>query len=380
MRSIFSFQGAALVLLASLLYNWWQSPSHSSRYLPWHDTTKWERFFVVYDRMASLHFDQHCDAELIDTDFGKTHTFQCGDTADEDAPTVVFLHGAGMNSMQFADWIVPNVLRTNTRCIVLDLPCDVGKSIPPEGDPQRCASTKEQMVQWMEQVIHGTVGKNKKVSLVGYSYGVFVALATAAGRPELVDKMVWIAPSGIIASVELRTFFQAIMYSLIKTAWMQNIFFQYMAADPDFDMATSVSPNLREMTESIREVDATLLSVYDPDLLSEEALASLASKHPTFLVVGEQETFLNATMAVDAAQRAGMKAKLYRNAGQLMYLETTPARDEAAQDITAFLTGGEIQTVGNEGDEEHRKKTKQQQEQPPELDVVFEHDEEFQDL
>ena len=334
-------------------------------YLPWHDTPQWERLLRIYDIVATKDLSD-CSSRYVATDYGETHVFLCGNNNDHDNsgdendennnndptttntnPPVVFLHQAGYNALQYSDWIVPQ-LRNSHYCILIDMPCDTGRSLPPNGDPEQCPQTKEALVEWMEQVLTNvlppateTQQQQQKVSFVGYSYGVFVAVTMALMRPSMVDKMVWIAPSGVIAPCGLSTMVRAVVYALIKNEWMQNNFYRYMSAEGDAFSLDNLSPNLREMTHAIREVDGTLLGVYDPDFLSDEQLRGLSES--TLLLVGQHEVLLDPTYATERANQAGMQAKLYPDGGQLMFMETPKAA--IANDVKEFLTTATVSTA-----------------------------------
>jgi pimeloyl-ACP methyl ester carboxylesterase len=121
----------------------------------------------------------------IATSLGDTFVVACGPT---DAPPVVLLHGSGANSaiwrQDAATW------STTMRVYAVDLPGEPGLSTP-----ARPRLDSDAYVEWLTEVLDG-LGVDR-VSLVGVSLGGWLATRVAIRRPERIDRLVLLSPSGI---------------------------------------------------------------------------------------------------------------------------------------------------------------------------------------
>jgi pimeloyl-ACP methyl ester carboxylesterase len=314
-----------IVILAITLY---YLKSRPSTFLPWHETPEWKHALNVYDTRATANFAD-CDSRLMETSFGKTQIHACGDPNN---PPVLFLHGAGSNSNLYGAWIMP-ALKESHYCVAVDFVCDVGRSIPQDGDPEKCPSTPEDLADWIKEIASG-LSLTPPLSLVGYSYGCQVAFLTARHQPELVHKLILIAPAAVFAPIQMGWLWKAIIYGLARTDRMMNWFFRSMSVDPNFDLQTRPERELEEII-SLRNVGGTVLKV-QADSFEDDVLLQVIRDHPTLLVIGREETLINATLAADRAERAGALAIVYTNAGHLMVIEE-PARTNVVKDVVAFL-------------------------------------------
>lgn len=302
--------------------------SRPSTYLPWHETPEWKHALEVYDDRAENF--SGCDSWLIETSFGKTQVHACG---NPDSPPLLLLHGAGSNSNIYGAWLMP-ALSESHYCVAADYVCDVGRSIPKDGDPKKCPSTPDGLADWVKEIASG-LSLTPPLSLVGYSYGCQVAFLTARYQPKLVNKLVLLAPAAVFAPVQMSWLWKALVYGITRTDGTMNWFFRSMSADPNFDLKTMPEREKEEMI-SIRDVGGTLLKV-QADSFEDDVLFDVIRDHPTLLAIGREEVLINATLAAERATRAGAVANIYSNAGHLMLIEE-PARTEVVKDVVAFLT------------------------------------------
>jgi pimeloyl-ACP methyl ester carboxylesterase len=303
--------------------------SRPSTYLPWHETPEWKHALDVYDERAAEHFSG-CDSRLIETSFGKTQVHACG---NPDNPPLLFLHGAGSNSNIYGAWLMPALLESHY-CVAVDYVCDVGRSIPKDGDPEKCPSTPDGLADWLREIASG-LSLAPPLSLVGYSYGCQVAFLAARHHPKLVNKLVLLAPAAVFAPVKMIWLWKALVYGFTKTDGTMNWFFRSMSVDPNFDFKTWPEREKEEII-SIRNLGATLLKV-PADSFEDDVLFDVIRDHPTLLAIGREEVIINATLAAERAARAGAVANVYSNAGHLMFMEE-PARTDVVEDVVAFLT------------------------------------------
>lgn len=230
---------------------------------------------------------------------------------------------------------MPSVVeKAQYQAFVIDFVCDVGRSIPKEGNPLNCPASPQEIAQWVQEIADSLQIK-EPISLLGYSYGTTIAFLTALWRPQLVKSLVLLAPASIFAPVEPMYLMRAVFYYLTRTMHTTNWFFRYMSVDPDFSLDKLPERDRQQMLH-VRDVGATILAV-NADAFSDDQLQQVMKDHSTLLIVGENETVNNGIQAAKRARENGAKqVKLYPNAGHLMIMEY-PAHDNVVKDVVAFL-------------------------------------------
>jgi pimeloyl-ACP methyl ester carboxylesterase len=103
-----------------------------------------------------------------------------------DGIPLVLIHGATVPSWEF-DFLVPPLLRAGFQTLRFDLYAH-GASDRPDGD-----YTFERFSRQVIGIIEAT-GFPRPALLLGHSFGAALAAATAAARPDLVSKLVLVAP------------------------------------------------------------------------------------------------------------------------------------------------------------------------------------------
>jgi pimeloyl-ACP methyl ester carboxylesterase len=314
------------------------APRH--RYLPWHGTQPWRDLLAVYDRMAREYFG-YCKSALVDTEYGATQSYACGDPGN---PPVLFLHGAGSNALIYGPWLVPDLASTHY-CLVVDYPCDVGRSLPPDGDPGRCPGTEAEIAAWVDQVLvellppAGDGSQRPAASMVGYSYGAAVATFVAIHKSHLVDRLVLLAPAALLDELSTGFYWYAMIFALFRSDWSQNYFLKWVSAPNNANKEYSLSTvprHERDQLVAIREVAGTVLSVPSP-VLDDAALRAVFGAHRTLVGVGEHERLLrnaSGTASVRALANGAAMIRVYPDAGHLMLVE---AGSSVARDVVAFL-------------------------------------------
>ena len=122
----------------------------------------------------------------LSTRYGDTFIIASG---DENAPPLILLHGSASNATA---WIADvEVLSRHFQVYAVDIP----------GEPGRSAHNRPTMdspayAEWMEDVLDGL--HLQKASLVGISQGGWTALKFATSHPQRVEKLVLLAPGGIL--------------------------------------------------------------------------------------------------------------------------------------------------------------------------------------
>lgn len=146
----------------------------------------------------------------ISTRHGSTFVIASGMT---DAPPLPLLHGAGTNSMMWANDI--SAYSQNHRVYAIDLPGEPGKS-----DSNRPAWDGSAFTEWVEDIYTG-LGV-KKASIVGISQGGWTALRFATVHPERVEKLVLLTPGGVVPD-NLMFLLRVIRYNLMGKNGMRRM-------------------------------------------------------------------------------------------------------------------------------------------------------------
>lgn len=124
--------------------------------------------------------------QCISTRHGDTFVIASGDVL---SPALILLHGAGGNSTMWAGDV--SDYSRHYRVYAVDLPGEAGKSAA-----NRPAWDSPAFAEWLEDVFDGL--KVEHATLVGISQGAWTALKFAVVRPDRVDKLVLLAPGGIV--------------------------------------------------------------------------------------------------------------------------------------------------------------------------------------
>jgi pimeloyl-ACP methyl ester carboxylesterase len=316
--------------------------------IKWHEGPKWEGFFKIYDEFAESQYysNRFCESKQLESRFGSTQVHACGQPSD---PAVLLLHGMGSCSVMYGDWIVPTLMERHY-VVAIDSLCDVGRSLPRDGDPASCPQTRDEIGEWFVTILDqlGLNNNNNEqppAALVGYSYGSFQAtqIALAATSKDRVGKLILLAPTATFAPIETewvtRIMIHTLMAMLSPTVGMQEWwmawFMDYMTVDPNAPSMSEWGAASQELRKATDAAGHTVVTV-PPVALEEKELKEMCANHPTLLVMGEGDKVVNATTAADTARAAGAaKVKVYPQAGHLLLVEHP--REPVIQLIASFL-------------------------------------------
>lgn len=126
------------------------------------------------------------DSGRTNTRHGRTHVIACGDPAN---PPLVLLHGSNSNSAAWMGDVVQ--FCQHFRVYLVDIPGEPGKS-----SRNRPSWRSPAFAEWLEDVLNEL--NLERVSIVGLSYGGWIALKYAIYQPKRVEKLVLLAPSGLV--------------------------------------------------------------------------------------------------------------------------------------------------------------------------------------
>jgi len=226
----------------------------------------------------------------------KVFAYTAAHELDPDKPTMVFVHGAGLDHSLFGlqsryfgyhGW---NVL-------AVDLPAH-GRS---EGPP---ISSVEEMADWIFQVLDGL--KIPKTSLVGHSLGSLVALECAAKKPERVER---IALIGTAAPMKVGEAFLEAARRNEQTAFDMETIWGHAAQVP---LGGNPNPGMWMYGDTLARLARLAPGVLYADLKAcNDYAAGLQSaakvKCPALLILGKRDVMTPARAAREL--EAALKAK-----------------------------------------------------------------------
>lgn len=290
----------------------------------------------IYDEFADKAFNNNpkCESKLVSTTSGQTQVYACGNPSH---PPILLLPGVASNSLSYGDWVLPALVKAGYYAIAVDNPYDVGRSIPKNDDPTNpnAPKTQEDLAQWIEELISG-LNIQGPVSLLGYSYGCYIAFSTALHRPKLVDKLILLAPAGVFSSVNPGFILRSLLWQITGWEWTYERFFRHLANDPNFTSIRSFfTPKECEHIFSLRDVGGTQLTVL-PISFSDDDLKKVIKSHKTLLCIGDKEVVTDPKIMMERAKVAGATVKLYNNASHFMFAQT-PAKQNVEKDVIDFM-------------------------------------------
>jgi pimeloyl-ACP methyl ester carboxylesterase len=256
------------------------SPHH-----PYRSAEARQEFLASYDARANR-WPVPSTATSVDTEYGPTFVRISG---PETAPAVVLLHGAGGNSLQWR----PNIaaLSEHYRTYAVDVIGDHGRSTY-----IRPLESAADYSEWLGELLNG-LGLEQNVSLVGLSYGGWIAGQYALHSPDRLNKVVLLAPAGTVLPLSFGWISRAVLCALPHRSFTRR-FLYWMLEDLAQKNETS-----RLLLEE--EIDAAFLGMQSfksrpmvaPDVLTDSELQSFGV--PVLFAVGENEKIYSATEAVE---------------------------------------------------------------------------------
>ncbi|MGA7055187.1 MAG: alpha/beta fold hydrolase [Mycobacterium sp.] len=145
----------------------------------------------LYDEAVAL--SEVAVEELeVDTSFGTTHVLTAGDPSK--APLVAF-HAMAMGSTMWLP-LLPSLTATR-RVLMLDAVGDASKSAA-----TAVLSSPARVIRWIDEALDGL--DVDRGAVMGASIGTWIATQYAMARPDRVDHLALIGPSGIVSSQHTR--------------------------------------------------------------------------------------------------------------------------------------------------------------------------------
>lgn len=254
------------------------------------------RYFAAYDATLAL-WPVPVAPVKVSTRFGITHLNACGPAS---APPLVLLPGQAISSTMW----YPNIaaLSAAHRVYAVDILGDMGKSVR-----ARPFVAPADFATWLTDVFDEL--QIARAHVAGLSYGGFIALRLALAAPERVNKVVLMAPAGLLPIRRrffLRMFGMLLPPFILSAAAKQSLLLGLYTP--------AMAPAIRQM---LTTTDFQY-HMYLPPVATDAELQSL--KPPVLLLLGDKELIYDHTAAIKraAALIPNLQTTLLPNAGHAL--------------------------------------------------------------
>ena len=179
----------------------------------------------------------------LDTRFGATHALECG---PDDAPPIVFLHGALASSAHVMAEVVD--LADRFRVIGLDV---IGQS--PMSAEVRPEVKGNDYGHWVVDCLDALDLPDTR--LAGVSWGGFVACRAAMVAPERISKLSLVVPAGIVNGISMDAVMAMVHMSLYRAFPSQprlERFLKYILTTPDAEWTGHLGDAFRHFRMDFR--------------------------------------------------------------------------------------------------------------------------------
>ena len=244
-------------------------------------------FLTTYDAAMKL-WPVPYEEITLSSRFGMTHVVVSG---PKDAPPLVLLHGylatLTMWSPNIADFC------RDYRVYAIDVMGQPSKSLP--DDPIGGAA---QYAEWLAATLDGL--RLGRVSLIGMSYGGWLALAFAIAAPDRLEKLVLLSPGGGFVQMARQFSLRGMLMFFVPTRFTVNSFRHWLGFRDDrgdtqtrhvFDLMYLGLKHFRIPVETLRTL---------PVMFSDDQLRSM--RVPTLLLIGEHEVICDPVTALARAR------------------------------------------------------------------------------
>jgi pimeloyl-ACP methyl ester carboxylesterase len=247
-------------------------------------------YLAAYDAAMELWPVPYDEIE-IPIRFGMTHVVVSG---PEEAPPLVLLHGASMTSVMWA----PNIadFSQDYRVYVLDVICQPGKSIPDPDEPIRDAAD---YVTWLCETLNGlSLGH---VSLVGMSYGGWLALHFSMSEPARVRKLVLLSPGASFQPFARQFMLRIILMTIFPIRLTTDALMGWMGikATPGDPVSRCLLDLFYLGMKHFRVPPASAFIM--PAMFSDEELRAM--EVPVLLLIGDREVIYDPAKALARARQ-----------------------------------------------------------------------------
>ena len=288
-------------------------------------------YMLAYDAMLAK-WPVAYEEITVPTRLGATHVIASGPA---DAPPLVLLHAA----MATATVWRPNVeaLSEHFRVYAVDIVGQGGRTVA-----SRKIESRRDYADWLNDLFDGL--GIARASVVGNSYGGFIALNQAAVAPERIERVVLISPAGGFVSV--MPLFRSMIYQALK-GMLLGVF---GAGGPRPDLAAVVAGDVgfneededwlalgRQLMDGSQRINLIM-----PAVLSDAELGAIQA--PTLLLIAEHEILYepDSTLRTAMTRMPGLEGEIVPGAHHLAAMAQPDAVNAR---IVDFLQADERKTA-----------------------------------
>ncbi|WP_113673366.1 alpha/beta fold hydrolase [Vallitalea guaymasensis] len=245
----------------------------------------------------------------VNTSFGNTFIIASGDIANK---PIILLHGSSTNSVMWMGDV--EKLSKTYRVYAIDIIGEPGKS-----DENRPDMNGDHYGKWLDEIIDAL--NIEKAIIIGNSLGGWMALKYATYKPEKVEKLVLLAPSGITNG---------------KISFMFRVMPLMLLGEKGIDRLNRIVYGKEKIPEEALEFGKLIMKHYRPRMgslpvLTDQELSKLTM--PTLYMGGENDALLPTKKIADRISRIIPKAKIkvLKNTGHVLI--------DVVDDVVIFLGG-----------------------------------------
>lgn len=213
------------------------------------------------------------EMRTIPTRAGDTSVIMAG---DEGKPALVLLHGSASNVLGWGAALP--AYSKDFRVLAPDIPGEAGRSAP-----VRPSWDNDDYALWLDDVLDALGVKS--ASLMGLSFGGWIALKYAACRPQKVSRLVLLAPAGI-ANARVSAILKTMLYSMQKQKGAEKMKRMIFGTD-------EIPPAVSQFFDLLQQHFSPRFG--SPKLLEDGELRRIAC--PVMMATGGEDAFFNANKA-----------------------------------------------------------------------------------
>jgi pimeloyl-ACP methyl ester carboxylesterase len=263
------------------------------------------RYRAIYNKRVQ-DWPVHCEELDLLTRFGTTHVIASGPV---DARPLFLLAAMMVGATQWRANVAE--LSRHFRVYAVDL---IGE--PNKGEPTRGISTRQGYADWFTDVLHAL--NIERASIVGNSYGGFLALSQASLTPERIDRIVLLSPAETLVPIGWK--FYAHVLRLGFLGLLPSFRARSLAAMMSW-VANGIPIDSRD--ESIVELmkisvlEGRPAGIVRPRVFSRAELAAIRA--PTLLLIGDKEVIYEPRAALRRAlaRMPGLESAMVGGANHL---------------------------------------------------------------
>lgn len=259
-----------------------------------------EQFLTAYNATLAK-WPVTPEALDVPTRFGTTHINAVGDA---NAPPLVLLHGFGVSSTQWYANIEP--LSRAFRVYAPDMINQTGLSVA-----ARPLKTGQDCADWLSDVLDAL--KIDRVTLIGHSYGGWLALNLALIAPQRVERMVLLSPAACFTQISL-PFMAQFLFSVFFPS--RKSIYRFLQTNTTMKLADG-QPEVEQLLMGIKHLKPEQFGAPVTRVFSDAELGTITM--PTLLLIGDHDVSCKPQRVMDRACRVmpQIEAELIAGGGHL---------------------------------------------------------------